>query len=218
LFHVQDAACSTGIRAPPTDGTPEGLVNNPNGKYWDYFVTPHELSYLFVVDVNLTLAILRYAGAPNAEPDGSTNSTATNLLVEQDLRVGRPPSPLIHQLIPTQPLVNPGSPGGDVPADVTLDINITQVRSPSYLTSARARYEPRPQPNPPIYEMNGVSWEPPAVPALLKILSGATSPNDFLPHEKMELLPQNAIVELNIIGNPDDPARFVPLYCAGLHS
>ncbi|KAF8498798.1 laccase 6 [Gautieria morchelliformis] len=140
------------IRAPPTDGTSQGLVNNPN------------------LDINLTLAVLRYAGAPDAEPDGSTNSTATNVLVEQDLH----------------PLVDPGSPGGDVPADVTFNMNITQ-------------------PNPPIYEINGVSWEPPPVTALLKILSGASSPNDFLPHDKMELIPQNAIVEVNLIGNPDDP-------------
>ncbi|KAF8498797.1 laccase-1 [Gautieria morchelliformis] len=140
------------IRAPPTDGTPEGLVNNPN------------------MNANFTLAVLRYAGAPNAEPDGSTNSTATNLLVDEDLH----------------PLINPGSPGGDVPADYTFDMKITQ-------------------PNPPFYEINEISFEPPAIPALLQILSGASNPNDFLPHENMQLLPQNAIVEVNVIGNPDDP-------------
>ncbi|KAF8492094.1 hypothetical protein JB92DRAFT_2835480 [Gautieria morchelliformis] len=59
------------IRAPPTDGTPEGLVDNSN------------------MNANFTLAVLRYAGAPNAEPVGSTNSTATNLLVDKNLHRGK---------------------------------------------------------------------------------------------------------------------------------
>lgn len=43
--------------------------------------------FAFVVNANLSLAILRYAGAPDEEPDGSTNSTATDLLREEDLHV-----------------------------------------------------------------------------------------------------------------------------------
>ncbi|KAF8583912.1 multicopper oxidase [Ramaria rubella] len=141
------------IRAPPTGGSggpaPQG---NPN------------------FDANLTLAILRYAGAPAAEPDGSTNDTATDLLLEQDLHT----------------LIDPGSPGGDVPPDVAFDMIITQ-------------------PNPPYFEINGISFESPALPALLQILSGASSPNDFLPHENMVLLPQNAIVEVSIPGTGSHP-------------
>lgn len=52
-----------------------------------------------VVDPTLTLAILRYAGAPDAEPDGSTNSTATDLLLEQDLAVCHPAIYTNHLLI-----------------------------------------------------------------------------------------------------------------------
>lgn len=84
---------------------------------------------VFLVNINLTLAILRYAGAPNAEPDGSTNSTATDLLREEDLHVSQSPSTLIHALISKQALINPGSPGGDVPADYTFNMAISQVRS-----------------------------------------------------------------------------------------
>ncbi|KAF8583894.1 multicopper oxidase [Ramaria rubella] len=139
------------IRAPPTGGV-GGPTGNPN------------------LDPTLTLAVLHYAGAPNAEPDGTTNSTATDLLLEQDLAA----------------LIDPGSPGGDVPPDVGFEMIITQ-------------------PNPPFFEINGISFEPPAVPALLQILSGASSPNDFLPHENMVLLPQNAIVEVSIPGTGAHP-------------
>jgi iron transport multicopper oxidase len=139
------------MRAPPTGGA-AGPTGNPN------------------FDPNLTLAIVRYAGAPIAEPDGSTNDTQKDLLLEQDLHT----------------LIDPGSPGGDVPPDVHFDMIISQ-------------------PNPPFFEINGVSYEPPALPALLQILSGATNPNDFLPHENMVLLPQNAIVEVSIPGTGAHP-------------
>jgi len=141
------------IRAPPTGGV-GGPTGNPN------------------LDPLLTLAVLHYAGAPNAEPDGSTNSTATNLLLEQDLAV--------------LASLHPGSPGGDVPPDVAFEMIITQ-------------------PNPPFFEINGISFEPPALPALLQILSGASSPNDFLPHENMVLLPQNKIIEVSIPGTGAHP-------------
>jgi iron transport multicopper oxidase len=139
------------MRAPGTGGA-GGPTGNPN------------------LDVTLTLAVVHYNGAPDAEPDGSTNSTAGNLLLEQDLAV----------------LVDPGSPGGDVPPDVHFDMIITQ-------------------PNPPFFEINGISFEPPALPALLQILSGASSPNDFLPHENMVLLPQNKIIEVSVPGTGAHP-------------
>jgi len=58
------------------------------------------------LDVSLIKAVLRYAGAPDEEP--TTNSTITTKLVEENLHA----------------LINPGSPGGDVPADMHLTLNI----------------------------------------------------------------------------------------------
>ena len=165
-----------------------------------------------VVNPNLTLAILRYEGAPHEEPDGSTNSTATDLLHEKDLHLSHSLSSLIHPLIFMQALINPGSPGGDVPADVTFNMAITQVRNPPKVILWRRRFKTHYQPNPPYYQINGVSYEPPTLPTLLQILSGASSPNDFLPHDNMVLLPENAIVEVVVIGNPEG-VRFGPLLC-----
>jgi iron transport multicopper oxidase len=83
-------------------------------------------------------------------------------------------------------LINPGSPGGDVEPDMSIVFNITQ-------------------PNGPFWEINGISWVPPSVPALLAILSGAAEPADFVPTEHLFVLPRNAIIEVNIPGGGAHP-------------
>jgi len=142
-------------------------ANQPVGNYWirapptGGVAGPTGNPNLNVSNVK---AILRYAGAPIQDPT-SVSVGATMPLLEQNLHT----------------LVNPGSPGGDVPADVSILLNISQ-------------------PHPPFWEVNGISWIPPTVPALLQILSGAKDPSDFIPTEQLFVLPRNAIVEVNIPG------------------
>ncbi|KAK0478771.1 laccase [Armillaria novae-zelandiae] len=73
---------------------------------------------------------------------------------------------------------------GDGPPDVAYTLSITQ-------------------PNPPFFDINGISYISPSVPVLLQILSGAAKPQDFLPSvatDKIFLLPPNKTIEISIPG------------------
>ncbi|TFK35168.1 laccase [Crucibulum laeve] len=136
------------IRAPPTGGSPAG---NPN------------------FDPNLTLAILRYKGAPDAEPTTQAVN-GTKLLDEQ-----------MHPIASE----NPGELGSG-PADVHITLNISQ-------------------PNPPFFDINGISYLSPSVPVLLQLLSGAKKPQDLLPSEQVFILPKNKLIEVTIPGTGAHP-------------
>jgi iron transport multicopper oxidase len=48
------------------------------------------------------------------------------------------------------------------------------------------------------YTINGVEFQPPSVPVLLQILSGAQSATDLLPAGSVYVLPKNKVIELTI--------------------
>jgi iron transport multicopper oxidase len=61
------------------------------------------------------------------------------------------------------------------------------------------------QPNPPLFDINGISYVSPTLPVLLQILSGAALPQDFLPSENILLLPPNATIDISIPGTGSHP-------------
>lgn len=61
------------------------------------------------------------------------------------------------------------------------------------------------QPNPPFFDINGISYISPTVPVLLQILSGAKRPQDLLPSEQVFLVPKNKLIEVNIPGTGAHP-------------
>ncbi|KAF7360980.1 putative Laccase-1 [Mycena sanguinolenta] len=136
------------IRAPPTGGSP---ANNPN------------------FNPNLTLAILRYEGAPDVEP---TTVDVPGLKMDDSL---------MH------PIASEG-PGdlGSGPADFSMVLNIAQ-------------------PNPPFFDINGISYLSPSLPVLLQLLSGAAKPTDLLPSEQVIILPSNSIIDISIPGTGAHP-------------
>ncbi|KAJ7513126.1 laccase 3 [Mycena galericulata] len=136
------------IRAPPTGGSP---ANNPN------------------FNPNLTLAILRYEGAPDVEP---TTVEVPGLKMDDGLM-----HPIASQ--------NPGNLGSG-PPDFAMTLNIAQ-------------------PNPPFFDINGISYLSPSLPVLLQLLSGAAKPTDFLPSEQIIILPSNSIVDISIPGTGAHP-------------
>ncbi|KAF5348571.1 hypothetical protein D9756_009656 [Leucocoprinus leucothites] len=75
---------------------------------------------------------------------------------------------------------------GDGPPDVHITLNIAQ-------------------PNPPFFDINGISYISPTVPVLLQILSGAKKPQDLLPSEQVFVVPKNALIEVNIPGTGAHP-------------
>lgn len=105
------------IRAPLTGGAPGPTGNNNS----------------------LIKAILRYEGAPDAEPvTVDDNGNGTKII-----------DALMH------PIVQAG-PGnlGTGPADFAITLNVSQ-------------------PNPPYWDINGISYISPTLPVLLQMLSGA---------------------------------------------
>nr|AAR03585.1 laccase 6 [Volvariella volvacea] len=78
-------------------------ANQPVGNYW-IRANPNKGPTGFVDGINS--AILRYHGAPNAEPTGAGLQDALNRLAEPDLH----------------PIVNPGAPGLATPDGVDIDI------------------------------------------------------------------------------------------------
>jgi len=148
-------------------------ANQPVGNYWIRAPltggAPASTGGNPNLDPTLIKAVLRYAGAPNVDP--STNATA---------------NPVIMNEADLHPLINPGAPGGDGPADVPLVLTISQ-------------------PNAPFFEINGQSFQSPSMPALLQILSGASQPTDFLPSENVIILPFNKTIEISIPGGGAHP-------------
>jgi iron transport multicopper oxidase len=51
-----------------------------------------------------------------------------------------------------------------------------------------------------MWKVNGQKFDPPSVPTLLKVLSGANSDSDFSPSENSFVIGANEVVEVNISG------------------
>ncbi|KAJ7488913.1 laccase 1 [Mycena latifolia] len=122
---------------------------------------------------NTNSAILRYLGAPNADPKTVTVN-GTNLLDEIDL----------HPLVPV-PVPGAHHVGG---ADVSINLAIGVDFS---------------NPTAPKYTLGGSSFLPPNSPALLQILSGAQAAQDLLPSGSYYALPPNKVIEITIPGGSD---------------
>ncbi|KAG1746508.1 Cupredoxin [Suillus lakei] len=103
-------------------------------------------------------AILRYQGAPVAEPT-KNKTISTMLLLETNLHA----------------YLHPGAHG--IPEYGKAGINLIMV----------------------INRTNGIGFEPPSVPVLLQIPSGAQEATDILPDGSVYVLEPNAVVELTMI-------------------
>jgi len=122
-------------------------------------------------NATLSRAILRYAGAPRAEPItpmtlGPPNGVA---LVEANLR----------------PLVN------DAPPEPDMNIELNLV-----VTTGKA-----------IWNVNNVSYLPPKVPTLNKVLAGASTPAAFNVTENTFILPRGKTIQITFPPTDDDDAH-----------
>lgn len=118
-------------------------------------------------------AILRYSGAPIAEPT-SQQQTHNISLVETEL----------HPLVPSPAPGKRTPDGGDVDFEFTFGFD-----NETFL-----------------FNINGSVFQPPSVPVLLQILSGAQDPHDLLPQGSVYTVERNKTVQLNfpsgLIGGP----------------
>ncbi|KAG2751701.1 multicopper oxidase [Suillus brevipes Sb2] len=145
------------------------VADKPVDNYWMRSL-PSLAGASFVGGTNS--AILRYKGAPQADPT-TVITPAQNQLVETNLHA----------------LINPGAPGipGYGNADINLNLQISNVGGTFYV--------------------NGVTFNPPTVPVLLQILSGAQEPSQLLPNGSVIVLEANKVVELTltIVNGPGGP-------------
>ena len=134
------------IRAKPSIG-PEGFDNGVNS------------------------AILRYARAPNVEPN-TTETPSTRPLLETNLH----------------PLTNPAAPGPPVPAAESKGQVLSIPYNITFSPSLRQFF------------VNNATFTPPTVPVLLQILSGARTSHELLPKGSVYTLPPNKVIEITIPG------------------
>ncbi|KAJ7661414.1 laccase [Mycena polygramma] len=143
-------------------------ANQPPSNYW--IRAPMTVAgSSALLDKSNVKAILRYAGAPVADPTTSAGivplKNGGGMLEEFQL----------------QTLINPGAPGGSAPADHVIDLNFDAAGNG-------------------IWEINGIVYQPPDLPTLLKIINGATVASDFNVSEHTFILVPNEVVELRIHG------------------
>ncbi|KAG2095736.1 laccase [Suillus discolor] len=135
-------------------------TDKPVNNYW-LRALPSTAGSTF--DGGLNCAILRYRGAPAADP--TTDYTDSTMpMLETNL----------------YPLINPGAPG--IPeygqADINLDLVVDNFGR--------------------LFFINGAVYEPPIVPVLLQILSGAQYATDLMPIGSVIVLEANKVVELTM--------------------
>ncbi|KAG6877680.1 hypothetical protein C0993_005100 [Termitomyces sp. T159_Od127] len=116
-------------------------------------------------NATLTRAILRYAGAPNADPQTpmTLGPANPNALLEANLRAPTP--------------------------DMNITLNLV-------VTAGKAQWN-----------VNNVSYLPPEVPTLVKVLDGANSAADFNITENTFIIPKNSVIQIDFPPNDDDEAH-----------
>nr|BAU94254.1 laccase [Pholiota microspora] len=148
-------------------------ANKPVANYWIRGpMTLQHSSDNKNLDTDDVYAVLHYAGAPDAEPTTKADVGVQNLLQEFQLAA----------------LINPGAPGGNAPADRSIDLNFgMDVKSGRLM-----------------WEINDISYLPPDLPTLLNIIAnGFTSEANFTTTEHTFVIDRNEVIELVIHGSPN---------------
>ncbi|KAJ7039350.1 laccase 17 [Mycena alexandri] len=164
-------------------------ADQPVNNYW--IRAPIDIGPGNNPDLNpdLVRAVLRYVGAPDEEPTTSALVAPVTLAKGSgggggggggNGGGGGQAGPLQEFQLAT--LVDPGAPGGDVPADQTIVLDFNAA-------------------GPGVWEINGIVYVPPTLPTLLKVINGATVASDFNTSEHTFVLEPNQIIELQIHGS-----------------
>jgi len=129
-------------------------------------------------------------GSPDRNPNYDPTLTKAILRYKgaanvEPTTVDTPGPKLLDQQMHPIASENPGKLGNGT-ADVEIVLNIAQ-------------------PNPPFFDINGISYLSPSVPVLLQLLSGAAKPQDLLPSEQVFILPKNSLIQISIPGTGSHP-------------
>ena len=145
--------------------------------------------YSFILTANQTVANYWIRALPNVGTQGFTDGINSAILSYSGAPSSDPTTNQTTSVIPMletslHPLTNPGAPGKPFSggADVNINLNITFNATELLFT------------------VNGATFQPPTVPVLLQILSGAKTAQDLLPTGSVYTLPPNKVVELTLPG------------------
>ena len=135
----------------------------------------------FPVNPADVFGVLRYAGAPTAEPTTTSGFASGTKLQE----------------VAIVPLENPGAPGLPVNGGVDKVFNLAFTLQGGNMAANTGV----------MWKVNGRAYSPPSVPTLLKILSGSgTTDADFVDDDGF-VITNGEVVEINISG-VDNPHPF----------
>ncbi|KAJ7124461.1 laccase 16 [Mycena epipterygia] len=177
-------------------------ANNAVDNYWINAPMDGEVGNSPTLNINNVKAILRYAGAPDADPTttsltpiaasggggggsgssggGGSGSSGGGGSGSSGGGGGGSVGMLQEFMLAT--LVDPGAPNGSNPPDHVIDLTFNAAGNG-------------------IWEINGIVYTPPTLPTLLKIINGATVASDFNISEHTFILQKNEVVQLNIHGS-----------------
>ncbi|KAK0469397.1 laccase 5 [Desarmillaria tabescens] len=151
--------------------------------------------YSFVLQANQPLGNYWIRANPNAGSTGFEGGLNSAILRYQNAPNVDPTTNQTTSTRPLResslvPLRNAGAPGRPVPGGADVNINLAMSFDPTTLD----------------LKINGAKFQPPSVPVLLQIISGAQSAKDLLPSGSVYTLPSNKVIELSIpaltVGGP----------------
>ncbi|KAI9459879.1 laccase [Lactarius psammicola] len=148
-------------------------ADQPIGNYW-IRALPRVAGRILDFSNFTNVAILRYDGAPRQNP---SNDSAVNVPTSQLPLVETNLHPLDTTPVPGNPV-----PGG---ADINIRLDVVLGTTPAGVLQ---------------FTVNGVPFEPPTVPVLLQILSGARNASELLPTGSIYGLEGNKSVEISMPG------------------
>ncbi|KAJ2913647.1 hypothetical protein MD484_g6746, partial [Candolleomyces efflorescens] len=148
--------------------------------------------YSFVLHANQDPGNYWVRARPNVGRNGLANTFTGGVnsailryagIAPAEPTTAQPSTPLLLKETDLHPLENKAAPGtpGRGAADVNLRFNMALGAGGKFL-------------------INGTSYDPPSVPILLQIMSGARTPQDLLPAGSVYTLPRNKVVEVTFPG------------------
>ncbi|KAJ3992869.1 laccase [Lentinula boryana] len=163
--------------------------------------------YSAILHANQVISNYRIRALPNTGVGAHNFTNGVNSAIlryvgapDEDPTTSQPPSSevVVFREGDLHPLENPGAPGEPYPGGADLVLNLTLGFDPDKV----------------LFSMNGVVFEPPTVPVLLQILSGAKHAQDLLPKGGVYTLPPNKVIEINLFGG-NAPAGPHPFHLHG---
>ena len=144
--------------------------------------------YSFVLNTNQPISNYWIRALPNIGSQGFVGGLNSAILRYWGAHIADPTttSTISNPLVETNlhPLINAAAPG--VPTPGAADVNLNLAINFDFASLK--------------FTVNGATFEPPTLPVLLQIISGASTATDLLPAGSVYTLPPNKVIEISMPG------------------